>query len=144
MFSHVNAANASQSHSFPHGSFFSALPFESIQEFYHITKIGCLKQLYLNPFAAVRTCRELLFGNSLGEYPMICSYTVSIVSKMLQVYFLPVNHWRDEKRYNLSYTVPQTYIQSRLIRSPHMENDKSLFLIRKYSGETSDMISQHV
>lgn len=54
--------------------------------------MGCLKQLYLNPFAAVRTYRELLFGNSLWEYSIICSCTVSIVSKMLQVYFLPVNH----------------------------------------------------
>lgn len=112
MFSLSNAANASQSHSFPHGSFFSALPFESIPAFYHITKVGCLKQLYLNPFAAVRTHRELLFSNSLWEYLVICSCTVSIVSKMLQVSFLPVNHWRDEKRDNLSYEVSQRYIQS--------------------------------
>ena len=89
----------------PHGSFFSALPFESIQAFYHITKIGCLKQLYLKPFAAVRKYRELLFGNSLWDYPMICSCAVSIISKMLQVYFLPVHHWRDEKRDYLLYKV---------------------------------------
>lgn len=144
MFSCGNAANASQSHSSPHGPFFSALPFESIQAFYHITKIGCLKQLYFTPFAVVRTYRGLLFGNSLWEYPMICSCTASSVSKMLQVYFLPVSHWGDEKRDSLLYEVSQRYIQPRLVCSPHMENDESLFLIIKYSRETSETISQHV